>query len=81
MFVALRYRRREPIRMRNRPVGENAASATPVTASFFGVNAATLQEFAHADHQVAVIVARIVILNDVAEVLAVAGRPATWVDC
>src|SRR5260370_35309400 len=54
--------------------GKNAAAAPTSHSEFFSVDVPTLQEFVHTDHQVAVIVARIVILNDVSGVLAVAGR-------
>ena len=46
----------------------------PVTPSFFRVDIAALENFIDADHQVAIVVARIVILNDIAEFLTIAGR-------
>jgi hypothetical protein len=61
--IALRHRRREAVGVGNDPVGENAAAAAAGHRKFFRVDIATLQEFVHVNHQVAVIVTRIVILN------------------
>src|ERR1700741_586835 len=62
--------------MRDCPVGENATAAAASHSKLLRIDVAALQELVHANHQVAVIVARIVILNDFSEVLAVAGRTA-----
>src|SRR5215467_9105623 len=72
--VALRYGRREPIRMGNGPIGQNAAATATRHGELMRIDVTALQQFVHADEQVAVVVAGIVILNDVAEVLAIAGR-------
>ena len=74
--VALRHRRRKAIGMRDGPVGEHTATAAAGHAEFLLVDVAALEKFVDADHQIAIVVARIVILNDVAELLAIAGRAA-----
>src|SRR6516164_7272570 len=65
--------------MRDGPVSEDAATTTAGHAEFLWVDVTTLQQFVDASHQVAIVVARIVILNDITELLAIAGR-AAWVD-
>src|SRR5215467_732619 len=65
--------------MRDGPVSEDAATTAAGHAEFLWVDVTTLQEFVDAGHQIAIIVARIVILNDIAELLAIASR-AAWVD-
>src|SRR5215472_1992889 len=74
--VALRDGRGEPIRVRDCPVGEHTATAAAGYTEFLRVDVPTFEDFVHADHQVAVVVARIVILNEVAKILAVAGGAA-----
>src|ERR1700741_1560173 len=74
--VTLRYSGREAIGMGDCPVGENAPAAATSHGEFLGIDVAALYEFVHAGHEVAIIVPGIVILNDIAEVLAVAGRTA-----
>src|SRR5579859_5754831 len=58
------------------PICEDASAAAAGYTEFLLVDVATLDEFVDTDHQIAIVVARVVILNDIAEFLAVAGRPA-----
>jgi hypothetical protein len=58
------------------PICEDASAAAAGYPEFLLVDVATLNEFVDTDHQIAIVVARVVILNDIAELLAVAGRPA-----
>ncbi len=62
--------------MRDGPICEDASTAAAGYAEFLLVDVATLQDFVDADHQIAIVVARIVVLNDVAKILTVAGRTA-----
>ena len=48
----------------------------PVTPSFFVVDVAALDQFIDAGHQIFIVIAGIVVLDDVAEILAVAGAAA-----
>src|SRR5208282_6822611 len=73
-YVALRYRRGKAVGLCNRPVGEHAAAATARDAEFPGIDVAALEDFIHSHHQVAVVIPRIVVLNNVAEILPIAGR-------
>src|SRR6266404_5067245 len=75
-YVALRYRGSEAVGLGNRPVSEHAAATATSNTEFFGIDVATLENFIHSRHQVAVVIARIVVLNDVAEILSIAGRTA-----
>src|ERR1700733_14018219 len=61
--------------MRDGPVCQDAASH----AEFLLVDITALEKFVDADHQIAIVVARVAILNDITELLAIAGR-AAWVD-
>src|SRR5205085_9170123 len=45
-------------------------------AHFLGIDVATLQQFVYAEHQVAIVISGIVILNYISEVLPVAGGTA-----
>src|ERR1700694_996474 len=78
-YVALRYRGGKAVGLGNRPVSKYAPTTAAGHPEFFGINVAALEDFIHSRYQVAVVVARIVVLNDVAEILSVAGR-AAWVD-
>ena len=59
--------------MRDGPIGEDAAAAAAGDAKFFWIDVAALEQFVDSDHQIAVIIAWVVVLNNVAEFLAVAG--------
>ena len=74
--VALRDRRLEALRLRDRPVREQAAAAAAGHAEPIRVDVAFLQHFVDAGHQVLVVVAGVVELDDVAEVLTVGGAAA-----
>src|SRR5208283_6199502 len=69
-------RRSKAVCVRNGPVGEDATSAAAGNGKLLLVHVTAFQKFIHADHEVAVVVARIVILNDISKILAVAGRTA-----
>src|SRR5882762_5109825 len=75
-YVALRYRSRKAVGLSNCPVRKHAASAATSHPEFFEIDVAALENFVHSRHEVVVVVARIVVLNDVAEILPVAGRAA-----
>src|SRR5205823_1867356 len=62
-------------------IGEQAAAAPTSYAQFLSVDVTALDQFIHAGHQIFVVVAGIVILNDVAELLAI-RRAATriWIE-
>ena len=57
--------------LRDRPVGQQPAAAAAGDAEPVRVDVALLQHLVHAGHQILVVVAGIVVLDDVAEVLAV----------
>src|SRR6185295_13633590 len=76
--VALRNRRREPRRLTDGPVGQQSAAAAPGDAELLLVDVTALDQIIYSCHQVLVIVAGIVVLDDVAEILAVA-RAAAWI--
>src|ERR1700681_4039192 len=73
-YVALRYRGGKAVGLGNRPVGEHAAAAAAGYTEFLRIYVAALEDFIHSRHQITVVIARIVVLNDVAEILPVAGR-------
>src|SRR5580658_10834680 len=62
--------------MRDGPVCQDAATAAARHAEFLLVDVAALDKFIDTDHQIAIVVARVVILNDIAELLTIAGRAA-----
>ena len=62
--------------MANDPIGQETAAAAAGDAELFLIDAAAPNDFIHAGHQVLEIVARIFVLNDVPESLAVARAPA-----
>ena len=66
----------EALRLRDDPVGQQAAAAAAGDAHARLVDVALLQDLVDARHQVLVVVARVVVLNDVAEVLAVVRAAA-----
>ena len=74
--VALADRRLEAGRLRHDPVGQQAAAAAAGDAHPRLVDVALLQDLVDAGHQVLVVVARVVVLDDVAEVLAVVRAAA-----
>src|SRR5690348_14785641 len=74
--VSLGNRRCKATRMSDGPIGENATPAASGHAQFLGIDVATLQQFVYPDHQVAIVISGIVILNYVSEVLPVAGGTA-----
>src|SRR5437899_4975507 len=78
-YVALRYRSGKAVGLGNRPVSEHAAATATSNTEFPGIDVAALENFIHSRHQVAVVIARIVVLNDVAEILPVAGRYSRYV--
>ena len=60
--------------------GQQSAAASAGHAEFFIVDVAAFDYLIHAGHQIFVIVARIMILNDVAKILAVGRAPARiWI--
>ena len=69
----MRCCRRKAVGVRNRPVRKHTAAATAGDSKSLCVDVAALENLVDSNHQVAVIVARVVILNDVAEILAIAG--------
>ena len=73
--VALRDGRGETIRLPDDPIRQQSAAAAAGYAKFLVVDVSALNEFIDSEHQVFVIVARIMVLNDVAEFLAI-GRAA-----
>ena len=64
--------RLEALRLRDRPVGQQTAAAAAGDAEPVRVDVALLEHLVDAGHQVLVVVAGVVVLDDVAEVLAVA---------
>ena len=58
------------------PVGEHAAAAAAGDAQAVGIGDAAPHQLVHAGHEVLVVVARVAVLDDVAELLAVAGAAA-----
>src|SRR5438105_3350498 len=62
--------------MADHPIGEHAAAAAIGYAELFGINVAALDDLIHPQHQIAEIVARIVVLNNVAKLLAIGGAAA-----
>ena len=73
--VALRNGRGKTRRLTDHPVRQQAAAAAAGHAQLLLVDVAALNHLIDAGHQIFVIVARIMVLNDVAEFLAV-GRAA-----
>src|SRR3954468_13382150 len=69
--VALRDRRLEALGLRDRPVGEETAAAAAGDPEAAGVDVAFLEDFIDSCHQILVVVARITVLDDVAELLPV----------
>src|SRR5256885_16164993 len=59
------------MRLGDGPVGEHSATAPTGDPHARGVDVPALENFIHAQHQILVVVARIVELDDVAEVLPV----------
>src|SRR5262249_23051086 len=57
------------------PIGKQAAAAASGNSQFFLVDITTLDEFIYASHQILVVIAGIVVLNDVSEVLTVSSTP------
>ena len=74
--VALRYCRREASGMSDHPVRQQPAAAAASDAEFFVVDVTALDHFIDAGHQIFKIIARIMVLNHVAEILAVGCAPA-----
>ena len=74
--VALRHRRRETSRVPDDPVRQQPAAAPAGDTEFLLVDKPALDRFIHADHEVFEIVAGIMILDHVAELLAVTRAPA-----
>ena len=66
----------EAVRLRHDPVRQQAAAAAAGDAHPRLVDVALLQDLVDARHQILVVVARVVVLNDVAEVLAVVRAAA-----
>src|SRR2546423_1129847 len=58
--------------MANGPISQETATAASSHSQFLGIDVAALEYLIDSYHQVAVIIAGIVILNDIAELLAVA---------
>ncbi len=61
--------------MPNGPVGQQPAAAASRHAQLLFIDVAALDDFIHAGHQVFVVITGIVVLNDVAKLLAI-GRAA-----
>src|SRR4051794_8199016 len=76
--VTLRNRRREAIGVANGPIRQQAAAAATCHAEFCIVDVTATNHLIDTNHQVFVVVARIVVLDDVAEVLAIRGA-AAWI--
>ena len=74
--VALRDRGRESRRMADHPVGQQSAAAAAGYAKFLVVDVTSLDHFIDPGHQVFEIVARIMVLDHVAEILTVGCAPA-----
>ena len=74
--VALRHGRGKTRRLPNHPIREQTTAASAGHAQFFVVDIAALDHLIHAGHEIFVIVARVMVLNDVAEILAVSGAAA-----
>ena len=69
--VALRDRGLEALRLRDRPVRQEASAAAARDAEATGVHVAAPQHLVDAGHQILVVVAGVVILDDVPEILPV----------
>src|ERR1700688_1966601 len=74
--VTLRYGSREAIGLRNCPIGKHSPATAAGYPKLLRIHVAALENFIDSGHQIAVIVARIAILDDVAEFLAIARRSA-----
>src|SRR5439155_22598455 len=61
----------KPLRVRDHPVGEQAAAAAASNAKLFVIDVTAVDHFIDAAHQVLIVIAGIVILNDVSKFLAV----------
>ena len=69
--VALSHRCGEAGCLSHHPIGQQSTAASAGHAHFLFIDIAAPDQFIHAGHQIFVIVARIMILNDVAKILAV----------
>src|SRR5207253_3838704 len=74
--VALSHPGGKPLRVRDDPISEQAASAAASNAKFFVIDVTALNHFIDAAHEVLIIIAGIMILNDVSELLAVGDAAA-----
>ena len=74
--VALGHGRGEARGLSHHPVREQSATASAGHAQFVLVDVPAANHFIHPGHQIFVIVAGIMILNDVAKILAVSRAPA-----
>src|SRR5262249_26361649 len=68
--------RRKPRGLCDGPVGQQSAAAAAGDAHLLVVDVATTNELIDTGHQILVVVAGILVLNDVAKVLTVAGAAA-----
>src|SRR5206468_4967206 len=79
--VALCDPRGKTVGVPHNPVGEQAAAASTGYTQFLLVDAASPNDFVDTRHQVFEIVARVFVLDDVSERLAVARAPArVWIE-
>src|SRR5271166_3155750 len=62
---ALRNGRFETIRMADHPIGEYAAAAAAGNRQLVGIHPAALDQVVHTSHQILVVVARVVVLDDI----------------
>src|SRR5207248_2768640 len=74
--VALGHAGGKPLRVCDYPVGEQTAAATTSNAKLFVIDVTALDHFIDAPHEVLIIIAGIMILNDVSELLAVSDAAA-----
>src|SRR5207237_10712179 len=74
--IPLTHRGLEPRRLRHNPVREEPAAAAARDAYPRFIYVALLPHFVHTRHQILVVVARVVELNDVPELLAIVGTAA-----
>src|SRR5438105_7912882 len=74
--IPLTHRGLEPRRLRHNPVREEPAAAAARDAYPRFIDVALLHHFVHTRHQILVVVARVVELNDVPELLAIVGTAA-----
>src|SRR5579862_5230178 len=71
--ITLGRGRGEAVGVSDGPISEDAAAAAASDTEFFAVDVSALENLIDAGHEIAIVIAGIVILDDVSEVLTVSG--------